>query len=91
MNTYTVETPRTAIALCAIALSALTIGTLVAVPAVFDSGYAPETTLAMRAPPSVVPVEVAISPARIDVIAIRAPNVAWALEDNTKPNCKPEV
>ena len=32
-----------------------------------------------------------ISPARIDVIALRAPNVAWAMPVDGKPNCKPEV
>jgi len=88
MNTYTFETPRTAIALCALALTAITIGGLVVAPSMLDSGYA-ATTLASRTPPASV--EVAISPSRIDVIAVRAPNVAWAIEDKSKPNCKPEV
>jgi hypothetical protein len=89
MNTYTVETPRTTIALCAIALTAATIGVLVVAPSMLPGGYDTAATLASRTPPASV--EVAISPARIDVIAIRAPNVAWAIEDKGKPNCKPEV
>jgi len=88
MNAYTAETPPAIVAIAAAAaLAVLTIGALVVAPAQLDSGRAPDAVVARAAAPS----EVSISPARIDVIAIRTPNVAWALEDNTKPNCKPEV
>ena len=87
MNAYVVETPRPAIALCALALCSLTFGALVVAPAAREGGAPSPTTLARAAAPA----EVAISPARIDVIAIRTPNVAWALADEPKPNCKPEV
>lgn len=87
MTSYTPATPRAAAALGAVALSAITLAAMVAVPAGRDAGIAAVSPVAREA----VPVEVAILPARIDVIAIRAPNVAWAMPDDGKPNCKPEV
>jgi hypothetical protein len=89
MTPYSSETPRAALALAALALTALTIGTLVVMPASLDPGP-PATTLAARGAPA-APEEVAISPALIHVIALREPNVAWALDDRTRPNCKPDV
>ncbi len=88
MTHYTPDTPRTAVAaLGAIALSVATFAALVGMPAAHDGGAAPAPVVARQAEP----VEVAISPARIDVIALRTPNVAWAMPDDGKPNCKPEV
>ena len=83
MNAYTTDTPRAAFALAAIGLAALTLGTFVAGPAAFDSGFAPETHAATRAP-----VEVAITPSRIEVVGAREPNVAWALPQSEP--CKPQ-
>lgn len=91
MNTYTPDTPRSAFALLAAALTAITIGVFVVLPATQDSGFDPAFMLAARESGARAPVEVAINPARIDVIAAREPNVAWALEDKARPNCKPEV
>ena len=54
-------------------------------PAVFDSGFAPEMTLADR---SRAPIEVAITPARIEVVGAREPNVAWALPQSEP--CRPQ-
>ena len=107
MNAYESETPRFAIAVAAFALSALTIGTMVVVPAQLDEGFAPaDTVLASRAGDA-RPIEVAIVPARIEVVAMRepvvsgarepgtadarTPNVAWAMGGPTQPNCKPDV
>jgi len=88
MNDYRPDVPRAAFALGAAALTAITLGVLVAAPAVFDAGFEPAATLA-AAPQAV---EVAILPTRIDVIAVREPNVAWAMpQESAKPNCKPEV
>lgn len=87
MNDYKPEVPRTAFAFFAVALSAITMAAFVAAPALYDGGDA-QTTLASKAPQA--PVEVAISPARIDVVGVREPNVAWALHDPTAP-CKPSV
>lgn len=88
MTSYTPATPRAAAAFGAVALSVLTLAAMVAVPASRESGNAAASPVVAR---DAAPVEVAISPARIDVIAIRAPNVAWAMPDDGKPNCKPEV
>ena len=71
MNAYTTDTPRAAFALVAIGLAALMLGTFVAAPAVFDSGFVPETYAASRAP-----VEVAITPSRIEVVGSREPDDA---------------
>jgi hypothetical protein len=85
MNDYTTDTPRAAFALAAVGLAALTFGALVAAPAVFDSGFAPDPSLvaATRAP-----IEVSITPARIEVLGARQPNVAWALPQSEP--CKPQ-
>ena len=106
MNAYETDTPRFAIAIAAFALSALTIGMTVVVPAQFDEGFAPSDTVLAARPADARPVEVAIVPARIDVVAVREPsvvstretmvagtqepNVAWAMGGPSQPNCKPE-
>ena len=92
MNQYEPEIPKAAFAAGSVLLTALTLGAFVLAPAVFGASYEPVLTLAAAKPNTVpVPVEVTISPARIDVIALRAPNVAWAMPVDAKPNCKPEV
>lgn len=85
MNTWNSEAPRSMFALAATALSALTLGTFVLVPARYDAGFAPPPTPA--AVPR-APVEVALVPARVDVVGVREPDVAWALGDPSQP-CKP--
>ena len=78
MNAYETETPRFAIAIAAFALSALTIGMTVVVPAQFDEGFAPSDTVLAARPADAHPVEVAIVPARIDVVGVREPEIASA-------------
>jgi hypothetical protein len=90
MDSYQPSTPRAALALIAVAMAAITIGALVVLPATLDSTSADVFTLAAAAASTKAPIEVAIIPARIDVIAVREPNVAWALSDAARPNCKPE-
>ena len=87
MNDYKPQVPRAAFAACAVALAAVTLGAFVVAPAKLDSGFA--DTLAARK--AAAPVEVAISPARVDVVGVRVPDVAWAMPDDGKPNCKPSV
>ena len=90
MNAYASETPRFAIALAAFALSALTIGTTVVAPAQFDDGFAPtETVLAAR--PAAGPLEVAIVPAHIEVVAVRGPSVAGTRDLNAVGTQEPVV
>jgi len=74
MNAYASETPRFAIAVAAFALSAFTIGTMVVAPAQFDEGFAP-TDAVLAARPAAGPLEVAIVPAHIEVVAVREPSV----------------
>jgi hypothetical protein len=83
MNAYTTDTPRAAFALAAVGLAALTLCTFVVGPAVLDSGFAPDTYARTTGP-----VEVAITPSRIEVVGARDPNVAWALP-HSEP-CKPQ-
>ena len=90
MNSYQPSTPRAALGSIAAAMAAITIGAIVVLPATLDSAVSEGVTLAKAAASTAAPVEVAISPARIDVIAVREPNVAWALTDAARPNCKPE-
>lgn len=90
MNSYEPETPRALFATAAIALTAITLGVFVVMPAHFDSGFAPATTLASAPATPAAPIEVAISPARIDVIGVPMPDVAWATGEASKP-CKPSV
>lgn len=87
MTNYTPPTPRAAAAFGAIALSVFTLAAMVAAPAAHE----PADRAALATARQDAPTEVAISPARIDVIALRTPNVAWAMPDDGKPNCKPEV
>lgn len=88
MKAYRPQAPRAAFALCAAALSAVTMLLTVYAPARWDSGFEPTVTLAdTHAPPQ--PIEVAILPARIEVVGIREPNIAWALAAPADPNCKP--
>ena len=101
MNDDRPDTPRALFAVGAVGLMALTMGALVVVPAVFDSGFEPEMTLA-KAP--VAPVEVAIMPGTVEVVGVREPGVtrvsfdagqpagssiAWALPQSEP--CKPQV
>jgi len=82
MNTYESETPRLAIALAAFALSALTIGAMAVAPAQFDARLAPTDTVLAIGPAAARPVEVAIVPARIDVVGVREPGIASARESS---------
>lgn len=86
MNDYRPDTPRAAFAFGAVGLMALTLGAFVVLPAVLDSGFAPEMTLA--AAKSSTPIEVSITPARIEVIGAREPNVAWAMPQSEP--CRPQ-
>jgi hypothetical protein len=72
MKTYTTRTPRATLGLAAVALSALTIGLMVGAPAHSHQGAAARLAPQHRALPVAPPIEVAISPARIDVVATRA-------------------
>src|SRR4030095_954567 len=90
MNSYQPSIPRAALGSIAAVMVAITIGALVVLPATPDTATPASVTLAKPAASPVAPIEVAISPARIDVVGAREPDVAWALTTASKP-CKPEV
>jgi hypothetical protein len=89
MNAYEPSTPRAALSLAAAAMAAITIGAMVVLPTTLDSGNPGLFTVASAKATVLAPIEVAITPARIDVFAVREPNVTWAMGDSTRP-CKPE-
>ena len=76
MNRYQPSTPRAAIGIAAVAMTVLTIGVAVVLPSEVQSvdRNAATSTAANAAAPA--PIDVAIVPARIDVIAERSPSVA---------------
>lgn len=86
MNRYEPGTPRTALGLAAIALTALTVGLLVVVPARMD--VSPDALTMARIRAAHAPIEVAITPARIDVVGERDREVA-AMDAAIPPKAKP--
>jgi hypothetical protein len=90
MNTYQPSTPRPMLGLIAVAMAAITIGALVVLPAKMGSLDADLVAVASAQAKTLAPTEVDIRPARIDVIVLRESNVAWAVADEARPNCKPE-
>ena len=68
MNRYKPATPRAALGLTAVAMAAITMGALVVLPAKLDAAGADPSTLA--AAKAATPIEVAIVPARIDVLEL---------------------
>ena len=69
MNRYKPSTPRAALGLTAVAMAAITMGALVVLPAKLDAAGADPSTLA-AAKAATAPIEVAIVPARIDVLEV---------------------
>lgn len=88
MTNYRPDTPRLAIAAGAFLLAAASLAMLVVAPAVLDARADAPALLAAARGPAPAPVEVAIVPARIEVVGAREPNVAWALSGSTAP-CRP--
>jgi hypothetical protein len=86
MISYEPNRPRTAIALAAAALTAITIGLFVVAPAKLDSANPEARTLAAAKRAPNAPIEVAISPARINVVGVRASEVATAQDANGRAN-----
>ena len=67
MNGYKPSTPRVALGLTAVAMAAITMGVLVALPTKFGSVGADHYTLGAAKTATGAPIEVAISPARIEL------------------------
>jgi hypothetical protein len=73
MNRYQTSTPRAALVISAIALTALTLGASVIAPAKMDAGGPEDRTLAAQKTVTPTPTQVVINPARIEVVAVREP------------------
>jgi hypothetical protein len=76
MNRYDPRTPRTHLVAFAVAMSALTVGLLVAAPAYTTSDDPAEGTVAATKPDSREPTLVVIEPSHTHVVGVRAKNVA---------------
>ena len=76
MNRYQTSTPRTAFGIAAAALTAMTIGLAVVLPAQMDAGSAANRTVAAVRTVTPAVTEVSIIPARIDVQGVREPELA---------------
>lgn len=88
MTDYRPDTPRARLAAGALLMALATAGVLVAAPALLDSRGDVPTRRAAALAASPAPTEVSIVPARVEVIGVREPNVAWALPDGSAP-CRP--
>jgi len=76
MSHFDPSTPRTACSIVAIAMATLTLGTMVVVPTKMSSDTADVISLESAKARVSSATEVAISPARIDVVGVREPDVA---------------
>jgi hypothetical protein len=79
MNRYESAIPRTAIGIAAVVMTALTFGLAVFVPAHMAAGAHDLGRLAAAGPTGAAPIEVAITPARIDVVAERVGPTAFGV------------
>ena len=76
MNRYVITVPRTTFIVAALALAALTLGAAVA-PARVDSPAPATATLADARAQETIATEVAIVPARIEVVGLREPQTVF--------------
>lgn len=85
MNRYPAPTHRTAFGFAAMALSAMTFGIFVVLPAKMDQGTGtmPASFAAKAAPPAAS--EVVISPARIEVVGEREEKTAFEPIPQARP------
>ena len=76
MNRYRSRVPRATFVIAAIAMTALTLGASVVVPSQAEGPHA-AATLSYAAPDAPEAIEVAITPARIDVVGEREPRTVF--------------
>ncbi len=77
MNRYETPMPRMSFGLAAIALSVVTLGLTVMLPASLNSGHGGNAPLAAAKPAAPAPIEVSIVPARIVVTGECEQNMAY--------------
>ena len=71
MNSYETNMPRTAFAMAAVALTAMTLGLVVVVPAKTESAARPSHAVVAATPATSESVTATIVPARIEVVGVR--------------------
>ena len=76
VNDYHIPAPRAALGITAFALSALTLGLSVVVPAEMNANALTASALSAGRSGAVGPIDVIINPTRIDVIGVREPKVS---------------
>jgi len=90
MNRYQTPIPRVAFCLAAVAMTALTIGVTVILPAKMDSnGDEPRVLAASKVTTPVAPGG-GTGSASLDVVAVREPALATVPCSSSKPNRNPE-
>ncbi|HEY3242352.1 MAG TPA: hypothetical protein VGM03_03290 [Phycisphaerae bacterium] len=88
MNSYQTSTPRAALVIASIALTALTIGATVVAPAKMDSGSPEDRVLAARTSVEPMLTPVVIEPASIEVVGAREPGFISVHVRNIQPKRK---
>ena len=78
MNHYELSTPRAASAIAAVAMAAITIALFIVVPAKVEPDSSGLVALGASKRVMPAPTKVVISPAHIDVVAVREPSLAIA-------------
>ena len=90
MNRYQISSPRKASAIAAAAMTAITMGLSVVVPAKVQSGDRDLRALAAPKAVTPAPVDVVTRPLHIDVIGIREPGLVSVQVRNALPKRKQE-
>jgi hypothetical protein len=88
MNRFQSSTPRAAFGIAAVAMTVVTFGLLVVVPATIDSGGENVRTQASAKLVAPAATEVVMTPARIDALGVREMEWASAPVSNVRPKHK---
>jgi len=91
MNDYEPSIPRVTFGIAAVAMTAITIGLAVVVPAKLAPGEQKVATSAASKAVSPAPTEVVINPARINVVGVRGRELVSAQVRDGDPKCKQDI
>ena len=90
MNRYETFIPRVAFGIAAVAMTGITIGVLVVIPAKMDSDSREPRMLAASNVATPATTSVVTDSAIIDVVAVRDPGLSAVACSSSHPNHKPE-
>jgi hypothetical protein len=88
VNRFESSTPRVALAIAAVAMTVVTFGLFVVVPATIEFGTEDVRTQAAAKVVTLAATEVVIIPTRIDVLGVRETELASAPGNNVRPKRK---